>query len=339
MAGFWAGFGDSFQTSYLEAKNRRFRSEEAEKDREWRAEERRNAAAEKRKEALLSLAIERDAKRRTAQESVAKYAGDVTWVASKLDGAEGAEDYILTLQNNPELANRIRKRVEEEAEWAARNVSKEASNRILNMDGNELMRVFQVAGTNPEELEDGDITSIIPEIESSDGSMEDYYELGTRIYEATPQAGVPTSTLIQTEPLAADTEYSDFEAQKKVLMDKIGLTLDAELARLRDSNASQKEIEEVLTMKNTLGKDEGAGLQNEIMQRFMPEILANAMEAGNMPGLEQNPYFQEYIPITVESQDHYEELVNTLPYGEHILYVPGKGPVRLNISPPSNRDQ
>jgi len=60
MAGFWSGFGDAFQKSYLQAKEQRWRSEEAEEDRLFRDAQARKKAEQARRDALISLVAKRE---------------------------------------------------------------------------------------------------------------------------------------------------------------------------------------------------------------------------------------------------------------------------------------
>jgi len=248
----------------------------------------------------------------------------VTWVASKLGDVEGSEEYITAIQSNPQLANRIKTSIEDAAEWAAENVGKDEAQRLLNLGGEELMTMFQIAGNNPEALEPDDILSIIPEIDAADMSNdEEFLRLQQEIYGRTGSSA-PTSTVIQTEPLTADVEYGDWDKQQDVILDKIGTEINRAISE-SEVTGDQAAASELIDMQNTLGKEEGMALQPKVYDRFLPDILGAALEAGNMPGLENNPYFVDYMPLIYNSIEDAQEAAGREFQAGDKIFIQGVG--------------
>jgi len=338
LSGFWAGFGKGFQSSFEQTRAIKAKQEENRLDREFTAEQRREAAAERRREALMKMYMQYGASRSKATEKMAQYAGDVTWLTTKLSDYEGAEEILQTVQNNPKLAAEMREQIREQADWAAKNHGKRAADRILNLSGEEFMRYFEIVGGDPSAAEPGDIAAVLPEITSYDGSEEEYLRIGTEISRRGADSA-PTSTVVVKEPLAGAIVNDDWDDQVEIVQRKVSTALSDHIRQLEQQGASQDEITTYMTMKQTLGKDEGMALEAEVKERFYPEIIGDLMTSGLAPGIEDNPNLNEYIPEFIfESVSDVNEAIELGAVGAgNWVYVNGIGYFQLTPpEPPKN---
>lgn len=320
MAGFWAGFGETFSTLYRDRKERSFRDQEneenrlfqseeaaaarefsageAEKQRQFEAGQNELTRAQQREQFLQNLNMERlsllgtfGSKKGSAAAAVAEAKPALTWLDSRIGEdeevlPEARQAYMDNVLANPANATAIKSRVEDYEEKTGKRVS-----------GNDLMEIFQVVRSNNINVQQDNgvmeeiFSALIGGEQISDELLlEAMSSSGGGIVDSGAALDVRADSLVlpSDRSSALDLGQKNFEQIQPLIVRNINLAIrDLKEAQNPHWSAIQERMDGWDTKLQNMSPE-----AMELLEEFLPMTLYEGVKSGTITidQIESNPF-------------------------------------------------
>jgi len=295
---FWKGFAQAVK----EEDEQRQRVQELAEERAIRAGEIADERAfqkemfflklgEERRNTLLELAI----KKKSEEEDISKYVGSMMWLSGRLEGVEGGEQYLESIQVNPKLFDEIKSVITETEKKTGKSLSGEQIMEHIN--------ILSIHADDPKVVEEykksGDLFGAILGGDFSD--PEAFAEMYGEISES---GGPPGLATIDVDPeLYRETDVELYKAQEETLWNSVYASAENDIFQL-SQDPNQDQVASTLFSTVEKAKKGDAAAKTSLFREYGRETIEEGL-AGDpkfWAGWEMNPMFQPYFPKQEEAE-------------------------------------
>lgn len=295
---FWKGFAQAVkeedeqrQRAQELAEERAIRAGEIADERSFQKEMFFLKLGEERRNTLLELAINKKAE----EEDISKYVESMMWVANKVGGAEGGEQFIEDLKLSPKLFDDVKNLITETEKKTGRPIT-----------GEQLMEHIKVIGVKIDDpgfkekyKESGDLFGAILGGDFSDPNA--YAEMHEDITTSDGPLGAAT---ISVDPeLYRETDVELYKAQEETLWNSVYASAENDIFQL-SQDPNQDQVASTLFSTVEKAKKGDAAAKTSLFREYGRETIESGL-AGDpkfWSGWEMNPMFQPYFPKQERSE-------------------------------------